>query len=239
MGYTTKVVEVGSDAEAFLAEQTAITFAGDAPEALRPYCFIIEKADLVGDLRESIDKAIELGTGLEEFRRDFSKIVQKHGWTGWTGEGSAAGEAWRTRVIYQTNMATSYAADRYRQLTDPDFIALFPFWRYVHNDGVMHPRPLHVSWDGLILRAENPWWRTHYPPNGWGCQCKVIGLWPRDLARLGKSQPDQAPEVVWTDRLIGQNSPGGPREVTVPEGIDPGFEYAPGRDRWRSYRSKE
>ena len=48
MGYTTKVVEVGSDAEAFLAEQTAITFAGDAPEALRPYCFIIEKADLVG-----------------------------------------------------------------------------------------------------------------------------------------------------------------------------------------------
>ena len=25
MGYTTKVVEVGSDAEAFLAEQTAIT----------------------------------------------------------------------------------------------------------------------------------------------------------------------------------------------------------------------
>ena len=45
MGYTTKVVEVGSDAEAFLAEQTAITFAGDAPEALRPYCFIIEKAD--------------------------------------------------------------------------------------------------------------------------------------------------------------------------------------------------
>lgn len=31
----------------------------------------------------------------------------------------------------------------------------------------------------------------------------------------------------------------GSGEVTVPEGIDPGFEYAPGRDRWRSYRSKE
>ena len=59
MGYTTKVVEVGSDAEAFLAEQTAITFAGDAPEALRPYCFIIEKADLVGDL--AVGQGLRIG----------------------------------------------------------------------------------------------------------------------------------------------------------------------------------
>lgn len=50
MGYATTVVEVGQEAEMFLAEGTAITFGSDAPEALRPFCFIIDKAELAGDL---------------------------------------------------------------------------------------------------------------------------------------------------------------------------------------------
>lgn len=189
----------------------------DIQKAAHDRAFIVAgamKADLVEDLRESIDKAIELGTGIEEFRRDFSKIVQKHGWTGWTGEGSAAGEAWRTRVIYQTNMATSYAAGRYRQLTDPDFVALFPFWRYVHNDGVMHPRPLHQHWGviRLTLRHDHPFWQTHFPPNGWGCQCRVT---PTDAPVDGDATE---PPAGWADRNdLGQLS-----------GIDRGFDYAPG-----------
>lgn len=50
MGYTTKVVEVGQEAELFLADRTAITFGSNAPEALRPFCFIIELATLEGEL---------------------------------------------------------------------------------------------------------------------------------------------------------------------------------------------
>lgn len=189
----------------------------DIQKAAHDRAFIVAgamKADLVEDLRESIDKAIELGTGLEEFRRDFSKIVQKHGWTGWTGEGSAAGEAWRTRVIYQTNMATSYAAGRYRQLTDPDFVALFPFWRYVHNDSVRHPRLLHQHWGAirLTLRHDHPFWQTHFPPNGWGCQCRVT---PTDAPADGDAtEPPQG----WDAR----------NDLGLVPGIDRGFDYAPG-----------
>lgn len=64
MGYTTTVIEVGSDAEAFLAEQTAITFAGDAPAALRPYCFLIEAGTLDHDLEvgQSVRIAEQLWT---------------------------------------------------------------------------------------------------------------------------------------------------------------------------------
>lgn len=50
MAYTTTVVEVGPDAPAFLEEKMAITFSGDAPEALRPYCFLIEEAELTAPL---------------------------------------------------------------------------------------------------------------------------------------------------------------------------------------------
>lgn len=131
----------------------------------------VMQADLLHDLRKAVDQAVQ-GGSIGEFRKQFDSIVAKHGWTGWTGEGSAAGEAWRTRVIYQTNVATAYAAGRRAQLLDPELLARRPYWKYVHNDGVAHPRPHHKLWGdmGLTLRYDDPFWNTHYPPNGWGCK---------------------------------------------------------------------
>lgn len=70
------------------------------------------KADLLKDLHDAVVQRATDGKGLKAFQKDFKAIVAKHGWTGWTGEGTKAGEAWRTRVIYQTNLMTSYAAGR-------------------------------------------------------------------------------------------------------------------------------
>lgn len=50
MAYTTTITEVGPEAMTFLAEDMALTFGANAPEALRPFCFIIEHAELTGDL---------------------------------------------------------------------------------------------------------------------------------------------------------------------------------------------
>lgn len=189
------------------------------------WAFVVAGANrdaIVADFYAAVQKAIEGGGTLEEFRRDFDRIVATHGWD-YNG-----GRDWRSRVIYETNLATSYAAGRWQQLQAA------PFWQYEHADWVTHPRHDHLSWDGLILERENPWWKTHFPPNGWGCQCSVRGLWPQDLARLGKAAPDKAPEVNLVEREIGQRSELGPRVVEVPEGIDPGFEYAPGRSRMES-----
>ena len=48
MGYSTTIIEVGPDASDFLAEQMAITFAGNAPEELRSYCFELTSPLAVG-----------------------------------------------------------------------------------------------------------------------------------------------------------------------------------------------
>ena len=189
------------------------------------WAFVVAGANrdaIVTDFRAAVEKAIAGGSTLEDFRKDFDSIVARHGWD-YNG-----GRNWRSRVIYDTNLATSYAAGRWQQLQAA------PYWQYDHQDWVQNPRPQHVSWDGLVLERENAFWQTHFPPNGWGCHCKVKGLWPRDLQRLGKSGPDQAPEVNLVERTIGQRSLNGPRTVRVPEGIDPGFEYAPGATRLRS-----
>lgn len=170
------------------------------------------KADLLNDLHGAVATAMS-GAGLAQFRKDFAATVAQHGWTGWTGEGSAKGVAWRTRVIYQTNMATAYAAGRYRQMTDPGYLALNPWWEYVHADMVEHPRPLHQAWNGLCLRHDHPFWQTHYAPNGWGCRCQV---------RARRAPPPGAatePPKGW-DTV----SP----TTGAPLGIDRGWDYAPG-----------
>ncbi|WP_051946650.1 phage minor head protein [Marinobacter sp. MCTG268] len=158
--------------------------------------------DLLADFRQAIDKAIAKGTTLQEFRKDFEQIVERRGWTGWTGERSAAGRAWRTRIIYQTNLRTSYHAGRYKQMKAT--AQARPFWRYRHSIAVENPRVDHKSWDGLILRHDDPWWDIHYPPNGWGCQCFVESLAQRDLDRLGKAGPDDAPTDPGSTEGVGE-----------------------------------
>ena len=89
--------------------------------------------------------------------------------------------------------------------------------------------PREVVKTGLVLHADDPWWQTHYAPNGWGCQCYVEALSARDLKRLGKTGPDTAPPLQTRTVTVGATGPT-PRSVSVPAGIDPGFAYAPGRE---------
>lgn len=170
------------------------------------------KADLLDDLRKAVDKAISTGTTLETFRKDFRQIVADRGWQGWTGEGTPGGFAWRTKVIYETNLRSSYAAGRWAQLNDPDFQQLMPYWEYKHNDSVLHPRPLHLAWNGLTLPATHEFWKTHFPPNGWGCRCRVV-------ARMApKAGAATEPPEGWNVPDERGNLPG----------IDKGWAYAPG-----------
>lgn len=175
------------------------------------------KDALLVDFQQAIDKAIAEGTTLEEFRKDFDKIVTTHGWD-YNGA-----RGWRTRVIYDTNLRTAYAAGRFAQMTDPDVQRYRPFWRYRHDDGVKHPRPEHLAWDGTVLDADDAWWKEHYPPNGWGCRCYVEPLTRRELRALGKDGPDTAPKTTYQEKTL--NTSAGPLTIEVPKGVDPGWGY--------------
>lgn len=175
------------------------------------------EADLLTDLGAAVDKAITEGRGIEDFRRDFRDIVRRNGWTGWTGEGSLKGEAWRVGVIFRTNAYTSYSAGRLAQLEQ----GKFPFWVYRHG-GSMEPRPQHLGWDGLVLPAgkAHPFWARYYPPSAWGCSCYVVGARTLQAAyrRLG-GNPDKKLPDDW-------DTPD-PRTGRL-KGIGKGWDYAPG-----------
>jgi hypothetical protein len=180
------------------------------------------KAELLTDLRESVRAAIEDGETLAQFRQRFNSIVKKNGWTGWAGEGSEVGVAWRTKIIYATNLRTSHAAGRWQQMTDPDVMAMRPYWRYRHTT-VEHPRMQHKQWDGLILPAKHEWFLTHYAPNGWGCNCRIETLSKRDFQKLGKSAPDKAPNDGTYQTTARDGS-----IIELPNGVQYGWGHAAG-----------
>lgn len=154
------------------------------------------------------------------FAAEFDRLVEKYGWS-YNG-----GREWRIRTIFETNVRTAHMAGRLKQMRDPDMVKLRPYWQYVHGETrqPLRPRPQHLGWDGLVLRWDDPWWNTHFPPNDWQCSCGVRTLSERQLKRLGKTGPDKAPEILrkpYTHRATGQT-------VQLPEGIGYGWDYMPG-----------
>jgi len=176
------------------------------------------QADLLADLREAVNSAITDGTSIDQFRASFDTIVQKYGWD-YTG-----GYDWRTRLIYTTNLSTSYGAGRYQQLTDPDLLRVMPLRMWKHADGVHNPRPLHVAWDGVTLPAGHPWWVTHPCPCGFGCHCRQIAVTEAQARRKGGKF--DAPD----DGYYSYTDPRGVQH-RIPNGVDPGWDHIPGKDQ--------
>ena len=187
------------------------------------HAFVVAGAnrdELVADFRAAVDKAIAEGTTLEEFRRDFDAIVSKHGWS-YNGS-----RGWRSKVIYETNLRTSYAAGRYAQLKAN--VRAFPYWKYNHSHIDKVPRVFHITpapegLNGMVAAHDDPIWDVYFPPNGWGCTCYVTGT-----TEPGDNPP---PAVIWETQTVGVNGPS-PRTVQVARGTDPGFSYAPGQSAW-------
>jgi uncharacterized protein with gpF-like domain len=205
-----KKLDVGTSSWTDLWQQqhsVAFSVAGAQSEAL------------VKDFHDAVDKAIAQGETLETFQKDFDRIVEDHGWS-YNGS-----RGFRSRVIFDTNVNTAYAAGRWDQIQRVKDQR--PYLRYVHLEGQKNPRPEHEAWGnyngtGVILPVDDEWWLTHYPPNGWFCHCTVQSLSEDDLQRYGYTVSDAAPDSPLVAHLVDGKT------VMAPEGIDPGFAYRPG-----------
>lgn len=188
--------------------------------------------DLLNDVRQAVEQAIAEGKTAKQFRDELTPLLQAKGWWGQqemtdpeTGEQRLVqlGSARRLQIIYDTNLSTSYAAGRWQSIVANATTAPYLLYNAVDDD---RTRELHRTWDNTVLRWDDAWWQTHYPPNGWRCRCSVIQLSERDLRKLGKSGPDSAPPSPtreWINPRTGEVR-------QTPDGIDPGWDYHPGRD---------
>lgn len=189
--------------------------------------------DVLEDVRKAVGKALEQGQTFHQFQRDLKPKLVEAGWWGIekrldpkTGKEIRVqlGSPRRLRTIYRANLRASRAAGQWQRIQRTR--STHPFLLYQLGPSEHH-RTQHVAWAGTILPADDPWWNDHFPPNGWGCKCRVIQLSRREAERRGgvTPRPKRNP-VVWVDR---RNQ----RRMTIDRGLDPAWARNSGRDRER------
>jgi len=139
----------------------------------------VAKLDLLQDIRQSLVSALEQGQSLDQWKTKITPILQQNGWWGKKSvinpEGQERevqlGSPRRLRTIYHTNMRSAYSAGRYKAMLEAS--DTHPFWEYRHVTMINY-REEHKSWNGRLLRADDPFWFYAYPPSKFGCNCRVI-----------------------------------------------------------------
>lgn len=212
--------------------------------------FVVAKAvraDVLTSLHNQMRRAIERGMGEAEFVRNMEANLKKLGWWGKQvivdvdggAEVVQLGSPHRLRTIYRTNMEVGVAHGAYRRQADNADNR--PYFKYV---AIMDKatRPSHAAMHGKVFRADDPIWKTHYPPNGFGCRCFVMALTEKDMEKEGLAVSDSEGHLAEIRQEAGVNRRTG--EVVTVRGTqyrftgkdgksrvmtpDPGWSYNPG-----------
>jgi len=64
-----------------------------------------------------------------------------------------------------------------------------PYWQYV-TVGDDNVRDEHRALDGIIMPADSPFWRDHFPPWDWGCRCQAVPLDRETVDRVAAGDLD-------------------------------------------------
>ncbi len=190
--------------------------------------FTVAKAlrmDVLEDIRDAVDRALNEGQTLAEFRRDLEPRLKAKGWWGKVtvgdGEGGARqvqlGSPWRLKTIYRTNLQTAYMAGRWQAFMEN--VDDRPYLQYV---AVLdsRTRPTHRALHGKVFRYDDPFWRDLYPPNGWGCRCRVRALSSDDIAARGL-RVEQSGKRLSTEEALVSKQTGELRQVAAYRFRDP------------------
>ncbi len=178
----------------------------------------IAKGDELTTVFQAMQKAIDKGTTLEDFKRDCAAIFEKRGWVG--------KRAWRIDNIFRTNIQTAYSVGRYRQMMEVADVR--PFWQYsAVNDS--RTRPTHRALHGKVFRFDHPFWDTWYPPNGFRCRCGVVTLSESELERDKLTAETADPTGKLIEPIDPQTGNKMPARLLMP---DPGFSSNPGKSVW-------
>lgn len=144
----------------------------------------VTQARVVQDVYDALDRAIEDGTTLDDFRAEVGPQLED----AWGGE-----DATRVEMLFRTAAMQAYNEGRDEIFSHPEVRKARPYFRV---DDVPDARqcdicePLH----DLVLPADDPFWKTHQFPLHPGCRCIKTALTPEEAAELGVDDgpPDDA-----------------------------------------------
>lgn len=165
---------------------------GDLPAQLKQRAFTvagIEQLDVLRRIRDAVAKLPE-GASWDEAKKEIASEISP-----FVGGDMKAARA-RAEFTLRTHGFQAYAVARHQQQTATADV--LPYWKY-ETVGDSRVRAAHAALDGKVLRADDPWWRTHYPPWDWGCRCIVVALDEEDAKEIGISERKDMPTPGHSD----------------------------------------
>lgn len=154
-------------------------------QAIKDKAFTISKitnADLLQEIQNKLIDALNKGTPYTEFKNELNNILMNRGYLR-----KEDGSQWRLDTIYRTNLQSAYMAGRFKQ--QKEVAKEFPYWEYVSivdNRTTDSCRNL----NGIVLPANDPFWKTNYPPRHYNCRARVISHNQTTLNQYGKTISD-------------------------------------------------
>ena len=164
---------------------------GALPDQLKQRAFTaagIEQLDVLRRLRNAVAKLPE-GANWDEVKKELAAEISPFVGSGNAKFDQAAAKA-RAEFLLRTHGFQAYAVSRHQEQMST--VDIFPYWKYV-TVGDNRVRPGHAALDGKVLKASDPWWKTHYPPWEWGCRCIVESLDEEDAQAIGISKSGDMP----------------------------------------------
>lgn len=190
----------------------------------------LARLDLLQAIHDGITASVLGDLSRRDWTRDIKGTLQQAGWWGTVDvQDPETGKLVQTRfdprrlkLIYNVNTRMAYASGLWERVQRNK--RTHPYLRYITKDDD-RVRDEHRRWHNLVLPVDDPFWVTHYPPNGWGCRCRVVAVSQREYERgrtprgeeMVKDRP-MSPTREWINKRTGE-------VMQVPTGIDPGFGY--------------
>lgn len=87
------------------------------------------------------------------------------------------------KAEYLTSLSMSESAADWEQIEKEKDI--FPYLKYETKRDA-RVRSAHSAMNGIVKHVDDPFWDSHYPPNGWRCRCQAVpreGGRPTDLTK--------------------------------------------------------
>jgi chemotaxis protein histidine kinase CheA len=147
--------------------------------------------DLVTDVWDALDRALDQGTDLRDFQEQVGDRLQN----AWGG--SVENPGWRLQTIFRTNVQSAYQAGHYKQAQE--FLDDRPAWLFigVHDDRQSEVcQEIEEHLGGKALPADDPFWKEAYPPNHHCCRSGVATLTAEQAEQIGyaHSAPTTRPD---------------------------------------------
>lgn len=150
--------------------------------------------DTVHDVWDALDRAIAQGTTLEDFKKDVGDKLAKE----WGRQ-----DASRLETIFRTNLQTAYSTGRWHQENEPAVAKRRPYRQFVAtldtrtSDICRRLGSAGPDGRGIVLRADDPFWLSHYPPLHHQCRSITRLLRQSQAEELGIAE--EGPELEPAD----------------------------------------